>query len=232
MCAAIHAVGIDADLLFVDDNSPDGTGRILDALRAEYPRLIVHHRTGKLGIGSAHAEGIRWAYDQGYEMLVTMDGDFSHTPTDIPAMIQLAAQNDVAVASRWVNPNSLPGWNLFRRATTIVGHFLTQRLLGIPQDASGAFRAYRLARIPREVFQLVQSREYSFFFESLFVLNKNELRIAELPIVLPNRTYGSSKMSIAAALRSGRFVFELYFAYLRAPDKFRVSARKLVAPHA
>jgi len=229
MCEAIHAAGIDADVLFVDDNSPDGTGRILDALKSKYPRLIVHHRTGKLGIGSAHAEAIEWAYDQGYVTLVTLDGDFSHSPADIPAMIGLVEDADVAVASRWVKANSLPGWNLFRRTMTNGGHFLTKWVLGIPQDASGAFRAYRLDRVPREVFPLVRSREYSFFFESLFILHKNGLRIEELPIILPNRTYGNSKMSATAALRSARFVFQLAFAYLRDPARFKLPASKPVA---
>ena len=222
MCAEIHGLGLDADLLFMDDNSPDGTGALLDELKPRFPRLIVHHRAGKLGIGSAHFEAIEWAYAQGYQTLVTMDCDFTHSPSDIPAMIAATETSDVAVGSRWLRRNSLPGWNLFRRLMTNGGHWLTRRVLGVPQDASGAFRCYRLDRLPRQVFQLVKARGYAFFFESLFILNRNKFSIVEVPIVLPARTYGHSKMSRAAALRSVLHLFKLWLANLRRPEQFLV----------
>lgn len=223
ICAEIFQLGLDADLLFVDDNSPDGTGKLLDELKSRFPRLIVHHRTGKLGIGSAHFEAIEWAYDQGYEVMVTMDCDFTHSPSDIPAMIAATANGHVAVGSRWLRQNSLPGWNLFRRMMTNGGHWLTQRVLGVPQDASGAFRCYRLDRLPQQVFRLVKARGYAFFFESLFILNRNKFSIAEVPIVLPARTYGHSKMSRAAAFRSVMHLFKLWLANLRRPEQFLVA---------
>jgi dolichol-phosphate mannosyltransferase len=220
LCAEIHQLGLDADVLFLDDNSPDGTGAALDALKTKFPRLVVHHRPGKMGIGSAHFDGINWAYDQGYELVVSLDCDFTHSPSDIPAMITAAQEADVAVGSRWLCSESLPGWNIFRRAMTNLGHLLTRQVLGLPYDASGAFRAYRLDHIPREIFSLIKSREYSFFFESLFILSKAGLTIKEVPIVLPARTYGSSKMTTAAAYRSARYVFELAIANLRRPEQF------------
>jgi len=225
MCAQIHELGLEADVLFVDDNSPDGTGDLLEGLRPRFPRLIVQHRTGKLGIGSAHFEAIEWAYDQGYEVMVTMDCDFTHSPTDIPAMIGATANGDVSVGSRWLQRNSLPGWNLFRRMMTNMGHWLTRRVLGVPQDASGGFRCYRLDHLPRQVFRLVKARGYAFFFESLFILNRNRFAITEVPIVLPARTYGHSKMSSSAALRSALHVFELWLANLRRPEQFLVERR-------
>jgi dolichol-phosphate mannosyltransferase len=220
MCEEIHKLGLDADVLFVDDNSPDGTGDVLDGMKGCFPRLTVLHRSGKLGIGSAHFEAIEWAYDQGYQVMVTLDCDFTHSPSDIPAMIAAAENCDVSVGSRWLLADSLPGWNFFRRSITNLGHLLTHRILGVPQDASGAFRAYRLDRIPRGVFALVKTRGYSFFFESLFILNRNGFAITEVPIVLPVRTYGHSKMSAAAALGSARYIFELFFAHLRRPEAF------------
>lgn len=222
ICAEIHAQGLDADVLFVDDGSPDGTGDLLEGLKARFPRLIVQHRAGKLGIGSAHFEAIEWAYDQGYAVMVTMDCDFTHSPADIPAMIDAIANSDVSVGSRWLRRNSLPGWNLFRRMMTNMGHWLTCRVLGVPQDASGGFRCYRLDRLPRQVFRLVKARGYAFFFESLFILNRNRFLITEVPIVLPARTYGHSKMSSSAALKSALHVFELWFANLRRPEQFLV----------
>jgi len=220
MCREIHKVGLDADVLFVDDNSPDGTGAALEALKSEFPRLIVQHRTGKLGIGSAHREAILWAYAQGYTLLVTLDGDFSHAPSDIPALIRAADQGDLAVGSRWITRNSLPGWNLMRRTMTLGGHLLTKWVLGIPQDASGAFRAYRLDRLPPELFRMAKSNSYAFLLESLFIIHRNGFDIRELPIVLPNRVYGNSKMSAAAALRTLSYVFELFAARVKNPSQF------------
>lgn len=223
MCEEIHKLHLDADVLFTDDNSPDGTGRLLDNLKATYPNLIVNHRTGKLGIGTAHLEAIQWAYKQNrYQLMVTMDCDFTHSPSDIPAMIEAAGRCDVSVGSRWIHKNSLPGWNLFRRIMTTLGHVLTKVVLGIPQDASGAFRVYRLDRLPSEVFLPVKSRGYSFFFESLFIIKQNGYSIKEVPITLPSRLYGHSKMSTAAAWKSACYVFELYLANLRNPKQFLI----------
>lgn len=226
LCAEVDSLGLDTDILFVDDNSPDGTGAVLEALKVRYPRLIVHHRTGKLGIGSAHAEAIRWAYEQGYTLLLTMDGDFSHSPTDIPALLKAAETADVVVGSRWLSENSLPGWSLYRRFMTTLGHFLTKRVLGVPQDASGAFRAYRLDRVAHEAFTRVRSVGYSFFFESLFVLYRNGYRITQVPIVLPARTYGHSKMRLADIWHSGLFIFRLRLRYAVNREQFVLKSSK------
>jgi dolichol-phosphate mannosyltransferase len=226
MCAEIHALGIDADVLFVDDNSPDGTGTLLEALQMHYPRLIVHHRSGKLGIGSAHFESIQWAYNNEYQIMITLDCDFTHSPSDIPAMLAALGESEVAVGSRWLKSGSLPGWNPVRRFMTGAGHLLTKTMLGMTYDASGAFRAYRLDKLPREVFELVRSRGYSFFFESLFILMRNGFDICEVPIVLPARTYGHSKMSALAALKSLRYVFLLSMWNFRRPEQFLLEPKQ------
>jgi dolichol-phosphate mannosyltransferase len=236
MVAALKDLALDADILFIDDASPDGTGAILDALKATSPRLIVHHRSGKLGIGSAHLDGIAWAYAQGYQRLVTLDSDFSHSPEDIPKFLLASDEADVVVGSRWRSRNSLPGWSVFRRFMTNAGHLLTRRVLGLPYDATGAFRVYRLDRIPQELFGIVRSKAYAFFFESLFVLYQNACRIAELPIILPARTYGHSKMTTAAALQSVRIMLGIAVEYRRDRARFHTKARpaqidaKLVDP--
>ena len=225
ICAQLQELGLEADLLFMDDNSPDGTGQLLEELKGRFPRLLVQHRPGKQGIGSAHFDAITWAYQRDYEVLVTMDCDFTHSPSDVPALLAAARECDVAVGSRWLQPNSLPGWNLFRRLMTNMGHWLTRRVLGVPQDASGAFRAYRLDRVPRPLFDLVKARGYAFFFESLFILNRNGFAIREVPIVLPARTYGHSKMSRSAALKSGLHIFKLWLANLRRPEQFLIERK-------
>ena len=228
MVAAIKALGIDVDVLFVDDDSPDGTGQLLDELAAGWDRLRVIHRIGKRGIGGAHLEGFAAAYAGGYQRLVTLDCDFSHSPEDIPAFLEASDRCDVVVGSRWTALDSLPGWNIFRRLMTGAGHMLTRAVLGMPYDATGAFRAYRLDHIPEETFALVQSRSYSFFFESLFILHQNGFSIGEIPIVLPARTYGHSKMTMKAALNSVRIMLAIAARFRRAPAEFRLKAAPLM----
>jgi dolichol-phosphate mannosyltransferase len=228
MVRQLLALPLDADLLFLDDNSPDGTGILLDELAAANSRLRVIHRFGRQGVGSAHTAGINWAYEHGYDILVTMDCDFTHSPDDIPPMLAAAAAGaDLVVASRYLQPNSLPGWNLLRRLLTNLGHLLTRTFLGMTYDASGALRVYDLRRIPKAAFALVRARGYAFFFESLFVLHCNKLKIAEVPIRLPARTYGHSKMSFREALRSARQVVSLGVASLTNPAQFVVSGRHI-----
>jgi dolichol-phosphate mannosyltransferase len=227
MCEELFKLKLDADVLFIDDDSPDGTGVLLDTLKTRFSRLIVQHRYGRRGIGSAHLEAINWAYDHDYKTLVTLDCDFTHSPSDIPVLLKTTNETDVAIGSRWLQNGSLPGWNMFRRAMTNLGHILTRYVLGLPHDASGAFRAYRLDKIPREVFSLIKSQGYAFFFESLFILKKNGASIHEIPIVLPARTYGNSKMTAAAAARSARHVFELALSNLKRPEQFLLEPRSL-----
>lgn len=198
----IKALGLDTDILFLDDASPDGTGQIIDELVKADNRVSVIHRSGKLGIGSAHQDGIRWAYERGYATLITMDCDFSHSPEYIHDFIRLSGQGDIVVGSRYMEQGSLDEWNLYRKFLTHVGHFLTDVLLRMPYDATGAFRLYDLKKIPQGVFDLVESSGYSFFFESLYILFLNNFSIKEFPIKLPTRTYGNSKMTLRGALRS------------------------------
>ena len=169
----LNALGLDADLLFVDDNSPDGTGAILDQLKSSYPRLNVMHRPGKQGIGSAHLAAINWSYENGYDVLITMDCDFTHPPESLPVLLAAAPGYDIVVASRYLKENSLVGWNLYRKTLTRCGHFLTRLLLKMPYDATGGLRFYRLSVIPSYAWKTVSSTGYSFFFESLYVFFLN-----------------------------------------------------------
>jgi len=212
-------------LLFIDDNSPDGTGERLDHLSRLDKRISVLHRSGKLGIGSAHQVAIAYAYQNSVEILVTMDADLTHSPEHIPALINLLSSADVVIASRFMESGGLADWNLGRKAMTQLGHLLTKTLLRLPYDASGAFRIYNLSHIPVECFRLVQSEGYSFFFESLKILEMNNTRIVEHPVVLPSRTYGSSKMKLREITKSIRFMIVLSFKSLRKPDDLRITKR-------
>lgn len=223
LCRDVLALGLEVHLLFVDDNSTDGTGEILDRLAREFDSVEVIHRAGKLGVGSAHVAGIRWAYAHGYDRLVTMDCDFTHDPRYIPALLESAERGaDVVVGSRYLQKDSLAGWNLARKTLTHIGHLLTRTLLGMPYDATNAFRCYRLDVIPQRAFDVVVSAGYSFFFESLYVLHRNGFRIAEIPVPLPKRTYGSSKMGLREIHASVRLLVVTCFKAFFNPEKFDI----------
>ncbi len=226
LCRELNALQLGGDIVFCDDGSPDGTGAIVDQLAAEFPNVRAMHRAGKLGIGSAHQDGITYAYEHGYETLVTMDCDFTHQPADVQRLFELARATGraVAIGSRYMQRGSLPGWNLMRRSLTHLGHLLTTNLLRLPQDATGALRVYQLTAIPQALWERVRSRGYSFFFESLLVLHRNGFAIEEMPIALPARTYGSSKMCLRETCRSAFRLLKLCWACVRRPEGFLLSS--------
>ncbi len=209
--ARIKKLGIGNDTLFVEDHSPDGTAQIIEGLIERDPSVHILRRPGKLGIGSAHLDGIRWAYAHGYRSVVTMDCDFTHQPEDIGEFLRQGQNYDVVVGSRYLDPKSIADWNLFRKSLTIAGHFLTKHLLKMPYDATGAFRHYRLDRISEPLFGLVRSAGYSFFFESLYILQLNGCSIKEISIRLPARTYGHSKMTVKDAFTSVQLLVKTFF---------------------
>lgn len=216
------ALGLQADILFVDDSSPDGTGELLDQLASAHPNVTVQHRPGKMGIGSAHMHGIAWAYEQGYTQLVTMDCDFTHSPEYIHQFIKLGETADIVVGSRYLQEGSLSTWNAKRRTLTHLGHWATNFFLGVPYDATGGYRLYRLDRVSRYFLNTVQSRGYSFFFESLFILHLNHYRIAEVPTNLPARTYGHSKMRLSDAFNSLSQLVHLFLGKAINPERFEI----------
>lgn len=220
MCAALLQLPFAADIVFLDDNSPDGTGELLDELAAKHPRVKIIHRVEKSGIGSAHLAGIAYAYDHGYERLITMDCDFTHSPHDLPRFAEQSRGADVTIGSRHLTGDSLPQWSLWRTLLTRVGHRLTAAALGFAYDATGALRVYDLTRIPRETFSLVTETGYAFFFNSLFVIHENGFNIRELPIVLPARTYGNSKMTLREVERSVQQLGALAVAKRVNPAQF------------
>lgn len=215
-------VGGDFHILFVDDNSPDGTAALIESLQPDWPNVFLLKRPGKLGIGSAHRDAICYAYDHGYSLFATMDADLTHNPHSLARMLEYAQYADIVIGSRYLLSRSLPGWNLFRKCLTYAGHFVTGFFLKMPYDATGGLRVYNLKSIPQELFRLVRSNGYSFLYESLFILWTNGCQVVEVPIELPARTYGSSKMSVEQMLIS---IFRLVLLYTNirvAPDLYRL----------
>lgn len=217
MHSELRALGLTLDVLFVDDSSPDGTGAILDALAARDLHLRVIHRPSRQGVGSAHLEGIRYARANSYTVLITMDCDFTHPPSVVPEFLREAENADLVLGSRFRRRDSLREWSLLRKLLARTGHLLIKYMLRVPFDATGAFRLYRLDRIDPAIFERVASRGYSFFFESLYLLCRSDLRVAEIPIDVPRRASGRSKMTVWDALTSVRMLFVVWLRSLREP---------------
>ena len=185
------------DILIIDDNSPDGTADKVRDLSSKYPSLSMIKRTGKLGVGSAHKDALRYARENNYNYLITMDSDFTHKPEDIQNFITEIKKCDIVIGSRFINGNGVRDWSVYRKLMTYLGHYITYYFLGIPFDASGAFRAYNLKSIDMQIIKCISGNGYSFFIESAFLFLKNNFKIKEVPIVLPKRTYGESKMQLS-----------------------------------
>ncbi len=190
-----------ADVLVVDDGSPDGTGALVERLVADEPRIHVHHRSGKLGLGSAYVLGFGWGLERDYDLLVEMDADGSHAPEALPAMIALAsAAGDGApalvIGSRWVPGGAVVNWPRRREVLSRGGNAYARMMLGIDvRDATAGFRVYRADVLRGMDLTTVDSRGYCFQVDmTLRVLDAGR-RIVEHPITFREREAGESKMS-------------------------------------
>lgn len=184
-----------AHILFLDDNSPDGTGALLDKLAEHDVLTKVIHRSGKLGIGSAHLQAFAYARNYNYRYLLTMDADFTHDPRFIPDVLAQKDKADVIIGSRHVQGGKLEGWPLYRQVVTHSAYAATTLLLGLKYDCTGAYRLYNVARLQPNLCDRIQSNGYSFFIESLYQLKKSGACIVEVPITALIRDRGISKIS-------------------------------------
>jgi dolichol-phosphate mannosyltransferase len=192
----ILALGAGLDILVIDDNSPDGTGRVADELAAAHPEVSVLHRPGKMGLGTAYAAGFRRALTRGYEHIVTMDADFSHEPCRLPGFLAALATHDVVVGTRYMKGGGVVNWPPHRLALSRGGSIYTRLVTGMPlRDATGGFNAYRREVLEAIGLDSIRSEGYAFQIEMKFRAWRRGFRIAEVPIVFADRTCGRSKMS-------------------------------------
>lgn len=195
------------DVLIVDDNSPDGTGELADELARQHPRLQVLHRHEKAGLGPAYLAGFAWGLDRGYPRLVEMDADGSHHPEDLPRLLSLLDDNDVALGSRWVPGGRVENWPLRRRLLSQGGNLYTRIALGISvKDATGGFRAFRAEALERLDLRAVASHGYCFQVDLLWRALLSGLTVIEMPITFTERVIGESKMSGSIVTESLRRV--------------------------
>jgi glycosyltransferase involved in cell wall biosynthesis len=187
----------DVHVLVVDDNSPDGTGALAEALAQSDPGVRVVHRAGKLGLGTAYKAGFAHGLARGYDYICTMDADFSHNPASLPALLDKAAQGyDMVVGSRYVRGGSVVGWPRLRKVISFTANQLAHLFLGVTtRDCTAGFRCYRRAVLETVPLDTIFSGGYSFLIEMAFLCQEAGFRIGEVPITFVNRTQGDSKIS-------------------------------------
>ena len=200
-------------ILFCDDNSPDGTGAVIDALCVGEPRIAVMHREKKEGLGRAYVAGFARALEMGATHVVEMDCDFSHDPKDVARMLEAIADADVVIGSRYVRGGRCVGWPLKRWLVSRLGGFFIRFVLWLPvKDPTGGFKCFtRKALETLGDFSAIRSFGYSFQMEMNFRMWKVGLRLKEIPITFAERRAGKSKMSGSIASETLKMVFALRF---------------------
>ncbi len=192
----LATTNIGFDLLFVDDNSNDGSQEEIKDLAKNNQNINYIFRPKKMGVGSAHKDGFIWAYKKNYKTIITMDADGTHDPKYIKFLIEELENCDIVITNRFLKKNLLENWPLHRILLTRARHILISLLLSISYDASGAFRCINCEKVTLSDLISAKNNGYAYFWESIFILHKKKYHITEIPIHLIYRIVGSSKMTI------------------------------------
>jgi dolichol-phosphate mannosyltransferase len=193
---ALFGIKSDLNILFVDDNSPDGTGQIIDRMCSEDKRVNVVHKQGKAGLGRAYITGFKWAIEHAYDFIFEMDADFSHDPAEIPNFLKAAENADLVLGSRYMHGIRITNWPLSRLMLSKGAASYVRLITGMPvTDPTGGFKCYRLAVLTAIDLDAIVSNGYSFQIEMTHTAWLKGFRIAEIPITFVDRRAGYSKMS-------------------------------------
>jgi dolichol-phosphate mannosyltransferase len=209
--AAVHEHLPEADVLVVDDNSPDGTGAVADDLAAKDSKVHVLHRPGKQGLGTAYVAGFKWALARDYQFLFEMDCDFSHDPKYLPIMLARArAGADLVLGSRYVDGGGTVNWGPMRKFISRGGSLYARTILGVGvRDLTGGFKCFRRATLEKLDLDSVSAQGYGFQIEMTYRAVKHGLRVEEVPIIFVDRRVGQSKMSKKIFLEALTLVWKL-----------------------
>ena len=210
-----HLKKNDKHLLFIDDNSKDKTQKEILKFQKKYKnKIYLIKRKKKLGIGSAHKYGFIWGYKKKYKIIITMDSDGTHDPLYISDMLNLleAKKCQITSTNRFLDKDSLKSWIMWRKFLTSLRHFIIKFMLNIKFDSSGAFRGYLVNEVKLEDILKAKNNSYSFFWESIFILSK-KYKIKEIPINLPARLSGNSKMKINDIFLA--LIYLIYFSFFK-----------------
>ena len=217
-----------ADILVVDDNSPDGTGKIVAKMAMTDPRIEIIHRAGKLGLGTAMLRAFEFAIENNYKIILTMDADFSHNPKDIPALFAGMNDHDVMIGSRYVKGGGVKNWPWTRQIMSFGVNLMVRGLFRIKvRDASGAFRCYSTSVLAKARLDSMQSRGYSFLEELLHRCHLVGASIGETPIIFENRREGISKVSWIEAAKSLSILIRLGIVSLLGLSNKKMTQTKM-----
>jgi glycosyltransferase involved in cell wall biosynthesis len=211
---------IDARIIIVDDNSPDGTGQIADALAEQNPRVSVIHRSGKLGLGTAYIAGFKQGLAEGADRLITMDADFSHDPAYIPGLIVLANHFHITIGSRYIPRGGVRNWGWRRRFLSWGANAFARTVLGLKaHDCTAGFRCYHREVLLNIDLDRIFSNGYSFLVEMIFRCQQMGYTMGEIPIIFANRERGQSKISQREIYKAMYTVLRLFVSKLLKPRR-------------
>jgi dolichol-phosphate mannosyltransferase len=207
----ILAATPDVDVLVIDDNSPDGTGRLADEIAARDPRVHVLHRAGKQGLGKAYLAGFDWALARGYAYVLEMDADFSHDPSYLPVLLGRARTDaDLVLGSRYVKGGGTLNWGIGRKLISRGGSLYARTILGVRvRDLTGGFKCFRREVLEAIDLATVECTGYAFQIELTYRVLRRGFRVVEVPIVFADRRVGQSKMSRRIVLEAVRKVWSI-----------------------
>lgn len=217
------------DLLIVDDNSPDGTGKLADDISAEDPRVHVMHRAGKLGLGTAYVAGFKYAIEQNYDAAFEMDADFSHDPKYLPNFLKAIEDADLVIGSRYIPGGATPNWSVVRRAISGSGNIFARFMLigNRVHDCTAGYRCYRREVLQSIDLDTVQSQGYAFQIELTNRVLRQGFKIVETPIVFMDRRIGQSKMSKKIVVEAFTYVIKAKLGKVPMPTPaMRVPSRR------
>ena len=210
MAEALFAVDSSLEILFVDDNSPDGTGDVIEGLIKNDSRIHCLHREKKEGLAKAYLAGFKCAIELGADKIVQMDCDFSHDPKDVPRLV--AEDTDLVIGSRYVKGGATPGWPFKRRLISRMGGIFIRTVTGMPlKDPTGGFKCWKVSALKAMEYDTIESAGYSFQLEMNHRAWKTGLKISEIPIIFTDRVKGYSKISAGIAVESIKISLRLRF---------------------
>jgi dolichol-phosphate mannosyltransferase len=215
LVSALFSLPLELNILVVDDNSPDGTGRIADELASQDSRLSVLHRPGKLGLRSAYLNAFQRVLQEDADVIVQMDADFSHDPAVLTAMIERIESCDVVIGSRYVEGGSVDEhWPLSRKCLSAFGNFYSRTILGFPlRDVTSGYRLWRREVLQSMPLERVHASGYVFQVEMAYLAYCLEYRICEIPIYFADRRWGKSKISFRIQAEAAMFVWSVWWYY-------------------
>lgn len=217
LSAALFALPLpDLKILVVDDDSPDGTGKVADALAAEYPgRFEVLHRTEEKGFGKAYIAGFRYALAGGAQVIGQMDADLSHPPELLPQLVDALHDSDVALGSRYVPGGSVDErWPAWRKSLSSFGNFYARTILNLPvRDVTGGYRVWQRSALQNIPFERVRSNGYAFLIETLFLAYRLGYTFEQIPFYFADRRFGQSKMSLKVQREAALRVWQMRWEY-------------------